>query len=242
MNLFRYLDLETMSRCNRHCPTCIRNSHPDREALESWLEPNYMPVSVIRQALKECDKLGFMGEVCLSHYNEPLMDERLPMICELSKSYFPTYFHTNGDFLSEELARCLDGKVNKIIVSLYQEEPIKSKRAEWIRTLFHKSEMVVNTQSDHIATHFSPKFDVVALAKQNIDNPCIDPSLHCIINHRGQYLLCCDDVIGNFGFSTFPKMSIEDYWFGGKHSEMVESLLEQGGRRLYPYCSTCPRQ
>src|SRR3990167_10463041 len=122
INLFNYIDFETISTCNRSCVGCIRNSHPDRNAIQSWFEPHYLPVEVITKALDQCVELSFFGRVCLSHYNEPLMDERMPEIAELVKSYSrfsPIFLNTNGDYLNKDLAERLDGKLDKIIVSLY---------------------------------------------------------------------------------------------------------------------------
>jgi hypothetical protein len=65
--------------------------------------------------------------------------------------------------------------------------------------------------------------------------------MRVIINHKRQFLLCCDDVIGNFDLGTFPETSIKDYWFGEKHSQIVRDLKERGGRHKYEYCYTCPR-
>jgi len=242
--LFRFLDLETSSRCNRYCSTCLRNSHPDREALKTWFMPYLLPMDIIKEAFDQCVELGFTGGVCLSHYNEPLMDDRIPEIGELAKSYnqFSSVFlNSNGDFLTEELAKDLDGKLDKIIVSLYMKEPLKSERAEWIKSLFKKTHPEIITMSDHIATHFSPKFDIDALIAKNINHSCVEPRIRVIINHRRQYLLCCDDVIGNFDLGTFPEISIKDYWFGEKRTKIESDLRYSGGRKNYSYCSTCPR-
>ena len=243
--MFQYLDLETISTCNRVCPTCIRNSHPDRNKIRSWFFPYLLPTEIIEEALDQCVEMGFTGGVCLSHYNEPLMDKRIADIASLVKSYGifkPIFMNTNGDFLTEELAQSLDGILDRIIVSLYMPEPKKSKRAEWIRSLFRKTDAQPLIQSDHIATHFSPSFDVKSLAEQHINNVCNEPQMRVVINHRQQFLLCCDDVVGNFDLGTFPEMGIEEYWFGEKHQKIVTDLMENGGRRKHPYCSTCPRK
>jgi len=243
--LFKFIDFETISTCNRTCPTCIRNSHPEREKVQSFFELNLLPTKIVRLALDQCAELGFTGGVCLSHYNEPLMDNRIADIAILAKSYGqfkPIFLNTNGDFLTEELAQSLDGVLDKIIVSLYMDEPKKSERGNWIKTLFNHTEPVIITMSDHIATHFSPAFDVEELAKQHIDNPCGEPATRVIINHRQQYLACCDDVVGNFDMGTFPETSIHDHWFGGKRQSMIINLREKGGRRKYEYCSSCPRK
>lgn len=244
VRMFEYLDLETSSMCNRVCPTCIRNSHPDRDATASFFKPNYLPIYLIYEALDQCVDMGFEGNICLSHYNEPLMDNRLPTIATIAKSYRQfksVFFNTNGDFLTEELASKLDGRVDKIIVSLYMEEPIKSQRKKWIEGLFSKTYIEVLTYTEHIPTHFSPKYDVKTLAEQHKDNPCSEAEIRVIINHRRQFLLCCDDVVGNFDLGTFPETGIAEYWFGEKHTNIVMNLRNAGGRNIHSYCSSCPR-
>ena len=130
--LFKQANFEIFSLCNRTCPTCIRNSHPDRQALQSWFELEYLPIKVIKDALEQCIDLGFIGSVCLSHYNEPLMDERISDIARMVRNYdqfSKVYFHSNGDLLNEDLASDLDGALDEIIFTLYMNEPVKSKRA-----------------------------------------------------------------------------------------------------------------
>lgn len=241
MKLFEVLDLETKSSCNRTCPTCLRNSHPDRERVATWFKPRYMPMEVIKKAVLQCEDLGFTGRVCLSHYNEPLMDERLPEIAEFVHSHFKTFFNTNGDFLSPEIASRLDGVVDRIIVSLYMSEPVKSKRAEWILSLFNHTHIDIVTNSTHATTHYSPNRDLQSMIDKQIDSDCRQPRIHCIINHEGNFLVCCDDFVGNFGFGKFPEISIEEYWNNPKHVELIETLSQAGGRRKYSYCSICPR-
>ena len=97
------------------------------------------------------------------------------------------------------------------------------------------------TSSDHVATHFSPKFPVKQLASANKEHPCHEPKIRVIINHRRQYLACCDDVVGNFDLGTFPELSIQDYWNGYKREKMENDLSQNGGRMNYPYCMSCPR-
>jgi hypothetical protein len=241
MKLFNWLDLETISTCNRTCPTCIRNSHPDREAIKSWFEPHYLPVDIIEEALQQVQDMGFTGGVRLSHYNEPTMDERLPDLARLVQSYgYKAYINTDGDFITPELAEKLDGAFEEIIVTLYMKEPKKSERATWIPTLFKRTRAVMITQSDHIPSHFSPKFDVAGMAREFVENPCVEPAMRCIINHKGQFTLCCEDVVGNFGLGTFPETSIEEYWFG-KHAEIEMKLRQPGGRHWHSYCEACPK-
>src|SRR5690242_4080275 len=75
--LFSQLEIETKSTCNRTCDFCIRNSHPDREAVKPWFEENEMPADTVLRLMREAQAIGFRGTVCLQHYNEPLQDPRL---------------------------------------------------------------------------------------------------------------------------------------------------------------------
>jgi len=162
-------------------------------------------------------------------------------LARLVQSYgYKAYINTDGDYIIPELAERLDGAFEEIIVSLYMKEPIKSQRAEWIPTLFNKTKIEIITKSDHIPSHFSPKFDVKGLADKYRDNPCVEPAMRCIINHRRQFTLCCEDVIGNFDLGTLPETSIEDYWFG-KRATIQETLEKSGGRRWHSYCASCPK-
>ena len=147
-SLFSFMDFETIGSCNRTCPTCIRNSHPDRNALASWFEPNYLPEDLIYDAIEQALAMGYRGPVCLAHYNEPLMDERLPTIARKVRSYSElstVHTNTNGDFITPELASELDGVLDYINVSLYMKGNMRSDRAAWIKTLFRETEVNIPT-------------------------------------------------------------------------------------------------
>jgi len=240
--LFNYLDFETVGSCNRTCRTCIRNSHPDRNALASWFGPNYLAEELIYDAIDQALALGFRGGVCLSHYNEPTMDERLPTIAHRVRSYSDldtVHMNTNGDFITPKLAAELDGAFDFIIVTPYMRDPLKSERAAWLPTIFKETEIRMVTERPHMPTHFTPAHDLEGLVKIAQGMSC-NLTRRTIINHRRQYLLCCDDVIGNFDLGTFPEISIKDYWVGIRQ-KIANDLSRAGGRVSYPYCMSCPK-
>lgn len=242
MTILFNLDFETKSTCNRVCPTCLRNSHPNREAVRPWFEPNYLPENVIYDATSEA--LGmerFAGTVCLNYYNEPLMDERIADIAENLRR-FPLkelYMHSNGDLLTEEIASNLDGKLHKIIFTLYMDDPVKTKRHEWIKSLFHLTPLVFILEPVHVPTHYSPAYPVMEMAEKHKMHTCLEPSMRIVINHRREYMLCCDDLNGNFGLGTYPEISLQAHW--NRKMEMQEKLLQFGGRLNFPHCILCPR-
>ncbi|NOS89814.1 MAG: radical SAM/SPASM domain-containing protein [Methylococcaceae bacterium] len=241
--LFQQLEIETNSTCNRYCESCIRNSHPDREAVSSWFEPNLLPQAVFEEACHQAIALGFRGALCLQHYNEPLQDPRIIELGRFAKTlpFSQVFICSNADLIDEEKAQELDGVFDSIQIALYSHtEEQHIKREAWLRGQFKKTYLHF-TKGVHIPTHFSPVFDTAALAAQYVERPCTQPHIRMILNHKGQMLLCCDDVVGNFNLGTFPETPLEDLWFNERHQEMLLTLQQNGGRKAYPYCETCPR-
>ena len=240
--LFWQLEIETKASCNRICEGCIRNSHPDREAVKPWFEANEMPTETLHRLLREAWEMGFRGGVCLQHYNEPLQDPRIGDFGALAKGMgFPHVFIcTNADFMTEARAAELDGKFDQMVVALYMKEPVKSRRQKWLSSLFAKTQLAF-TGGDFIPTHFSPLFPVETMAMQHHGHPCSEPLKRMIVNHRGDMLMCCDDVTGNFNLGNIRDHSIEELWYGARHQDLVISLLQPGGRSVHRHCESCPR-
>jgi radical SAM protein with 4Fe4S-binding SPASM domain len=241
--LFRTLEIETNSYCNRKCPGCLRNSTPNKDATESWFKHNQLPFDTIQKIFNDVLTLGFRGGVCLSHYNEPLADLRIVDIAKLamSKNFSSVFMGSNADYLTEELAHNLDGNINEIGFALYMQEPFLSQRAQWIKSLFHKTK-VSAVYGDHMITHYSPLCDDVnVIAAKNCNNVCGHPPKRLIINHKGEMLFCCDDLIGHFDLGNVYESTVEELWYSDKHQELVLALRNRGGRSIHPHCTSCPR-
>lgn len=240
IELFRTASIETSSFCNGTCETCVRNSYPNKKLIASWHKQHLLPLKTIFEIANQLRDMGFKENICLSHYNEPLLDHRLDKIIEYFKSlgcFRNIYFHTNGDYMTPTWAEELDGLVDKIIVSLYMEK--KAERYAWVQSLFKKT-FIDNTDGNHLTTHHSPRENLQAKIAEHLPTECKIPMTTMIINHRSQYLLCCEDVFGAFKLGKFPETSINDYWFGGNHVSIV-NMLVANGRNNYEWCRICPR-
>jgi len=226
--------LETSSLCNRYCTTCLRNLMPDRNSVKSWFENNFMSMENIEIFVDQYNQFKGNPNVCLCYYNEPLLDPRIVDISKFLKKEGVPYLYlvTNGDFLTKELAGRLDGVLDRITVSLYENRRARSPE---IVSLFKKTKVWI--KGNHIVTHYNP--DAVPLS----ESICAaqKAATRIIINHKGQYCLCCDDLTGVFDLGSFPEVNLKDYWFGDKHKKITKDLLIPGGRKKYPYCSICPR-
>lgn len=233
-----WLDIETSSLCNRRCVTCMRNSNPNREEVADWFEQRLMPMEMIKGIFDQAVAAGFRGYVILSHFNEPLLDPRIVDIAKMAKSYrrFYVRFVTNGDLLTQSLAGSLDGVLDEITISLYLPEgKERDERFKWFISLFGKTRVKI-TSGVHSVVHFHPS----AWNVNRENDPCLR-TRRMIINHRGQYLLCCDDMLGHFDLGTFPELGLRDYWHSEKRLKIIRELEQAGGRMKYQYCAICPR-
>lgn len=239
---FSRLEIETCSMCNRTCVTCLRNSIPDRKSVSSWFEQNLLPIDDFKRVLEQSVAMGFKGEVCLSHYNEPLMDKRIVEFVRLTREAGFSYIFmgSNADYLTEELAEQLDGLIDNIGFSFYMDDPIRSQRQKWVGGLFKKTKVSLGN-GEHMVTHFSPMGDVVQLGRSNKEKPCNLPQKRMIINHKGDMLLCCDDLVGNYDLGNIRDNSLEELWYSEKHQDYVLKLMHAGGRNIHPHCLSCPR-
>lgn len=225
------INLETSAYCNRTCSACIRNSNPNKEETDPWFKQNYMSDIMISEVFKQAKEYGILSSLCLCHYNEPLLDPRIIDIAKIAKEYgFKyVYFCTNGDYLTSKIAMQLDGVLDRITVSLYDVNS-RAERARFV-SMFQKTRVWCKGQM--VANHFG--------AYPPLNDICSRMPTRLIINWRGDYLLCCDDMVGSFNLGNFKDITLVDYWFGEKHLHLFNTLLQPGGRSVHPYCSSCPR-
>lgn len=243
MKLFQIFELETSSFCHRTCKSCLRNSHPDRDAVESWFNQKFMPIETIHNLFGQLVEMDFRGDVCLQHYNEPLLDKRISEIARYAKSlnrFNSVFICTSADQVTEESAAELDGAFDHMFVALYMDEEKQKRRSAFLDSVFKKTKLIY-THGTHIPTHFSPLFDVNTLAKDHRDRPCTLPQQRLIINHMGDCLLCCDDMVNNFDLGNIRDYSLHELWFNEKHQQIIRDLEVAGGRKKHPYCANCPR-
>ena len=102
----RFIQLETITKCNARCPFCPQH--------EIQRDPALMPPEVWRKIATEARGRGVIYRPFLT--NEPFVDKRMPAIVRTIKELDPSAkieFNTNGELLTEELSRVLlDGGVD----------------------------------------------------------------------------------------------------------------------------------
>lgn len=240
MKLWRTMNVEVCSQCNRACRTCLRTSTPDRAAVASWFQPNFLPLETIKALLDEHVVLNHCCRFTPNVYNEPLMDPRIVDILQLVRSYrqedgrprFITSLVTNGELLTPELAQAINPLIDTACVALYLQGPERRNRRRAIRAMLPGTK--ISFKGSHVLTHYGPDTTLRRI-------PCTLSS-RILVNHRGQLLLCCEDMLGLFGLGSFPETTLLQCWTSTKRDEIVRDVRVSNDRSKYPYCQTCPME
>ncbi len=102
----RFIQLETVTKCNAKCPFCPQN--------EIVRDPARMPEATWKKIVDDTRGWGVTYRPFLT--NEPFVDNRMPQIVRYIKENDPTArveFNTNGELLTEKLgAELLDAGVD----------------------------------------------------------------------------------------------------------------------------------
>jgi len=231
---FPRLVIETQSVCNRKCPTCLRQTHPQREKLKGE-----MPSEMVYDILDQAWDMGHRKMVVLQFFNEPLFDKRLPDFAKyaMEKGFDPVVACSNGDILTPEIAESIDPYFHQLNISLNDQAAFK--RRKYIGGLFKSAKVAF--RSVHHLTHYDPRETLNEAIRRQSSKPCFAGCRqNMIIGFDGKMRLCCQDPLGEFDLGSVSDTSVEDLWYSEKHQEIILTLGKPGGRKKYPYCAICP--
>jgi radical SAM protein with 4Fe4S-binding SPASM domain len=196
-----------------------------------------MPLPVIQRVLAELWDMGRHDFVGLNQYNEPLLDDRLPEIARFAKSlgFHRVNIISNGDMLTPGLAKELDGNVTHITISGYDNRQSFDEIRGWFKTT-HLSLV----SGRHRLSHYSPSAKLRRAIKSASIQPCFLHKRNFIVNHQGDCLMCCEEIVPQFDIGNVYRQPLADIWYGDKRQQIIHDLNHPGGRLKYAYCRTCP--
>ena len=233
--MFDRLSIETSSYCNRRCTTCLRQLYPDRDKVKPWFTQNLFPDYMVYDILDQAYEMGHRRTICFNFYNEPMLDKRLPDFGRyaMKLGFSRVMFASNGDYLDEAMAQRLDGCFHFFNISPYDDNsPERLKVIQgWL-----KETGVRFTNGLHFQVHCFSGDD--PYLKELADRRCHNAARNAVINHRGDFLICCQELVPHFDLGNIYDTPLKELWTA--KLPLNRTLLRQG-RRGYPYCATCYR-
>lgn len=232
--LFKSVELETTSVCNRKCSYCP-NSLITRPS-------GYMEEKLFYKIIDELAVIGFSGRFSPHFYGEPLLDKRVVDFITYTKKKLPNVFiklFTNGDLLSYELfIKLLDAGVDIFRISQHGTKPSKvlsecikkvgdkmwSERVEYLRYVDTDTVLLMN------------RGGIINTNRRNSMKSCEQVS-DLIIDYEGNVLLCCQDYLSKNVFGNLKNEGVMEVW-NKKHFKSLRDKIN-GGIWSAEICRKC---
>ena len=233
--MFRVVELEVNSMCNRTCGYC-----PNVSAKRPL---GYMEPALFEKIIGELGDINFDGRISYHFYGEPLLDKRLPDFVEFSKKRVPkgsTEIYSNGDFLTLELFReylrrgldnflitqhdnCMPSNLQHLMDNINEEE----KKHITIR--FAKDRYMINRSG--LITSFDVPVEPLKAA-------CDWPLTTMVITMDGNVVLCCNDYFETEIIGNVKERSLTEVWTSERF-EAFRRALSRGDRSVSKLCVDC---
>ncbi len=231
--------IETVAECNRGCDYCPVSVHTREGA---------MPRELYDKIIEDLVEVGFTKTLTFHHYNEPLLDSRLPDLVAHAHARLPQCtleIFTNGDLLTREWVQQLRGAgVRTIRVSLHSANSEKHLRRMLETCLDDERAMVTweeffNRQETGGFLYnrvemaaMIPLRDVTQRAVRGIGCSAVQVMQ---VDYLGKTALCCNDFHASDGHGSLATMSVRDLW---RQSRPARGQVYRGFFSK-PICKTC---
>jgi len=119
MPLFKYIEIETVNRCNGECSFCPVNKNMPQRAYREMSDEMFCDI------IDQLAALQFNGTIALFANNEPFIDKRIVSFAKYTREKCPDayiYLKTNGTLLSTEIFKEIIEYLDFLGVDNYQGE------------------------------------------------------------------------------------------------------------------------
>jgi radical SAM protein with 4Fe4S-binding SPASM domain len=232
---FTQVEVETNTGCNRKCRICPRHKH-EREA-------GFMEDGLYRTLLEQLGSIGFSGRFSPVFYNEPLLDPRLTRLMREARQYLPKstiVLFTNGSLLTtENMTELAEAGVDSFIVSQYTGN-LKADEAGFLEAqaaLSPKVKRRIRYRTLGDEDPLSTSGGLVPVRHPVTKSKCMQASLNCVVDFRGDVVLCCNDYYGEHTFGNVGREHIVDIWNKPGFRKLRQRL--RGGHFDLEICKAC---
>ncbi|MDR1688173.1 MAG: SPASM domain-containing protein [Clostridiales bacterium] len=239
--LFKYVEIETINRCNGVCGFCPVNKRDDtRDEL-------FMKDELFYDIISQLKEIHYKGAISLFSNNEPMLDRRLVDFCRYAKKELPDAYHyifTNGTLLTLgkfiPLAECLD----ELIIDNYTTNGNLLKTCSAIKDyvelerheLIKKVTIVIRNPNEILTSRGGDAPNRTKKASYP-DVKCLMPYWQVVIRPDGKLSLCCNDPLGKCTLGDLAKEKLIDAWYGKEYTTVRNALSK--GRGNYWHCKHC---
>ncbi|MBR5316781.1 MAG: SPASM domain-containing protein [Lachnospiraceae bacterium] len=225
--LFKYIEIETVNRCNGDCGFCPVNRN------ETQREYKKMDRVLFEKIIGQLEELNYDGLLALFSNNEPFLDDRIFEFTKYARTKLPKayiYLYTNGKLLSEDKFKTIIESLDFIQIDNYEPDLGKSEEIckieeyvkQWgIQKKYNYFEIDKNAiRLSRGGT--SPNLKVWYTSEVG----CALPFVQMVIRPTGEVSLCCNDALGKNTLGDLNKQTITEVWFSERYNQFRKQISE----------------
>lgn len=232
-NMFKVIEFETTSYCNRKCEYCPNVDFERFGDDESF----FMKEKVFKTLIDQLSEVNFNGLISPHLYGEPMSDHRMLSWSKHIKEKLPNArlkIVTNGDFLNQEnFKEYLNVGVDIFYISKHAKalkKPCRELLKNLDKDLFKKHILVQDFYSDFYDNQkmFTNRGGSIELDEGNDKKPPVNCSYatYPVINTYGDLILCCQDFHNKYMFGNIMDRKITDIWMDEKNIKLRKRIYD----------------
>lgn len=238
--LFEFVEIETINRCNGVCSFCPVNKKIDKRPKVE------MSKELFENIIGQLERIDYSGELSLFSNNEPLLDKHILERHKYAREHLPKarmHLFTNGTLFTLELFKDLMVYLDELIIDNYRQDLqlIKPCREikEYVEThpeLREKVTIVLRKPQEILTSRGGESPNRRQMVSYG-NETCALPFQQLVIRPDGKVSLCCNDPLGKCTLGDLTKETIEKVWYGQKFQAVRQCLSR--GRKNWKHCELC---
>lgn len=237
-DLFRKVDIEINTSCNRRC-SCCPNSIFDRGLIEN---EQLMPKELFYKIIDDLAEIDYAGMVCPHWFGEPLLDKRLVEFIDYIRKRLPRAYiaiFTNGDYLTfKRYIELVNVGVDEFCVTQHgSTTPLGIKD---LKIHFESPKLFPVPVKYWVFDESTPLDNDGGLVDVQITNPvpcCLRYVPTIVINYEGYVVQCSTDYLKSNTFGHVKNEKIQDIWFSQPFKNHRMDIRKMEFRK--PRCKKC---
>lgn len=246
--MWKKIDMELNSFCNRDCVWCPR--YADRSGIRKDNNGNkvrkIMPMEKAYDLIDQASRLGFKGGIGFHRLSDGMLDPRFLKAWKYAKAKgMKLEESTNGDALRKNAELCaeLDEQGNQLVIGIYdcETDVEREKEISFWRSRFFKAKIRF---SEPLKRNLQLRqsallYELAVKDPGEVDRPCVSQDEILLIRYDGNVSFCCQDDQCTFNLGNVFEQSIEEVWWSERRAEIRRTLRRPGGRRQFDLCKNC---
>lgn len=237
--LFKYIEIETINRCNGTCSFCPVNAN---EVQRPYLK---MSDDMFYHIIDELEQMQYSGKVALFSNNEAFLDSRIIKFAaytrdKLQNAYI--YITTNGTLLNRDNFLEIITYLDALNIDIYKDGDEKDpENIEDIISLAKSNNLMNKIRISRIKRNKirssrggkSPNSKV----QYTINDKCPLLLVQLVVRPDGKVSLCCNDALGEMTLGDVTSMSLSEIWYGSLYNILREKNMNS--RENIKLCKFC---